>query len=147
MWQMRVLLAELFVCQQKKIRFSRFLFCPQSKLGCRTLLHFDEILPSWKQIVLIRNIKLLIEVFTSLLWPIQMVLKSAKIKTIFSFKCRRCVKINKNFKILLSYWPTFKFWSNLKYWYSKKKKLFKTFLNFFYSLQGYGIGNFMKVYL
>ena len=46
MWQMRVLLAKLFVCQQKKIRFSRFLFCPQSKLGCRTLLHFDEILPS-----------------------------------------------------------------------------------------------------
>ena len=45
MWQMRVLLAELFVCQQKKIRFSRFLFCPQSKLGSRTLLDFDEILP------------------------------------------------------------------------------------------------------
>ena len=56
MWQMRVLLAKLFVCQQKKIRFSRFLFCPQSKLGGRTLLHFDEILPSWKQIVPVRNI-------------------------------------------------------------------------------------------
>ena len=45
MWQMRVLLAELFVCQQKKIRFSLFLFCPQSKLGNRTLLYFDKILP------------------------------------------------------------------------------------------------------
>ena len=38
MWQMRVLLAKLFVCQQKKIRFSLFFFCPQSKLGRRTLL-------------------------------------------------------------------------------------------------------------